>query len=131
MAIIRDVINALGQVTGSMSFPDGTSEAQIAECLAPYNPPTLPTEVIIAQKLARYQVAAKQLLIDLYTQNTMAGITQAQSDQMFDDYADVLDRLKEGAFPTALYRLDQKSPSGFVTQALLDSWRKKIQEAMV
>jgi hypothetical protein len=56
----------------------------------------------------------------------MAGITTQQSDAMFDDYEDVLTRIREGAFPTAYYRLCQKQPQGFVTQALIDAWKVKV-----
>ncbi|HLD91719.1 MAG TPA: hypothetical protein VI911_12030 [Patescibacteria group bacterium] len=80
----------------------------------------------INDRIQYFQSVATPLLIDLYSTNTTAGITLEQSDQMFDDYADVLTRIKEGAFPTAYYRLCQKQPEGFVTQGLIDSWKSKI-----
>jgi hypothetical protein len=85
------------------------------------------TAAFINAKITNYQQVSPQLLRELYVENTMAGITNAQSDQMFDDYQDIITRLKEGAFPTALYRLTTKSPSGFVTQALIDRWKTKIE----
>jgi hypothetical protein len=83
-------------------------------------------EQAINDKIAYFQSIAPQLVRELYVANTIAGITTVQSDQMFDDYADVLLRIKEGAFPTALFRLDQKAPEGFVTQELIDTWKAKI-----
>jgi hypothetical protein len=80
----------------------------------------------INKKIGYFQSIAPTLLKELYTANTMAGITTPQSDQMFDDYSDVLTRIREGAFPTAYYRLSQKSPEGFVTQELIDAWKFKI-----
>ncbi len=92
------------------------------------NLPPAPTMLqYVTNKIKDYQVAAKTLLVELYAENTVAGLTTAQSDQMFDDFDDVLTRLREGAFPTALYRLNQKVPAGFVTQQLIDSWKVKIQ----
>jgi hypothetical protein len=88
---------------------------------------TNPVAKAVEDKIKSFQMAATNLLIELYVANTMAGITTAQSDQMFDDYSDVLNRIREGAFPTALYRLNQKAPSGFVTQTLIDTWKAKIQ----
>lgn len=78
---------------------------------------------IIKQK----QLVAPELLIELYATNVLSGITTEQSDALFDSYSDVIIRIKEGSFPTALYRLQQKEPEGFVTQELLDAWITKIQ----
>lgn len=86
---------------------------------------------IIKVKISNYQKIAPELLTELYAENTLSGLTTAQSDSMFESYGDVILRLKEGAFPTALYRLSQKAPSGFVTQQLLDTWAARIQEKMV
>jgi hypothetical protein len=83
-------------------------------------------QMIIA-KLTNYQAVAPALLKDLYADNTLMGITAAQSDAMFDEYQDVIVRLSQGAFPTAIYRLQQKTPSGFVTQELIDNWIIRIQ----
>jgi hypothetical protein len=88
-------------------------------------PPDIPK--LINRKLESYQLVAPILLRDLYTANTLAGLTVAQSDQMFDDFADVLIRIREGAFPTALYRLAQKQPIGAVTQPMIDSWTAKVK----
>lgn len=83
-------------------------------------------QMVIA-KITFYQSVAPVLLRELYADNTLSGITGAQSDAMFDEYADVVLRLSQGAFPTAVYRLQHKSPSGFVTQELINNWIAKIQ----
>lgn len=120
----RDILDYNGNKIGDMELPDDTSEQVWAEKLAPYaaGPGSLSMATIVSNKIMNYRKLAPGLLVDFYTQNTLAGITTAQSDQMFDDYADVLNRLREGCWPTALYRLQQKTPSGFVTQAILDAW---------
>jgi hypothetical protein len=86
---------------------------------------------IIMGKITQYRESAPQLLTELYAENTLAGLTVSQSDALFDSYGDVIFRLKEGAFPSALYRLSQKTPSGFVTQALIDKWHDRIVEKMI
>lgn len=82
---------------------------------------------LVSAKIRQNQLLASELLIELYTENTLAGITTQESDELFDEYADVVARIREGAFPTAVYRLQQKQPSGFVTQELLDKWIATIQ----
>jgi len=91
-------------------------------------PPGQPVslENIIKAKIKQYQDMAPELLRDLYVQNTLLGITTQQSDQMFQDFQDVLIRIREGAWPTALYRLSQKTPSGFVTRPMIDAWYQLI-----
>lgn len=88
-------------------------------------------ELLIKSRIKHYQEAAPELLRDLYTANTLLGINVQQSDQMFQDYQDVLIRIREGAWPTALYRLSQKTPSGFVTQQMIDNWINLIQQRML
>jgi len=105
------------------------SVSQILEVNIPTQGPDIPN--LIDQRIQYFQSVAPKLVRELYVDNTMAGITAAQSDEMFDDFADVLLRIKEGAFPTALYRLDQKQPAGFVTQELINSWKAKIASYMV
>lgn len=86
---------------------------------------------LIKARIKYYQDSASELLRDLYAENTLLGITAAQSDQMFDDYQDVLIRIREGAWPTAIYRLQQKQPSGFVTQEMIDAWTALIQSRII
>jgi hypothetical protein len=85
---------------------------------------------MIGDKIRYFQSQAPKLLTDMYIANTLAGISPSQSDQMFDDYSDVLTRIREGAWPTALYRLEQKQPSGFVTQNLIDQWKALLVTSM-
>jgi hypothetical protein len=91
--------------------------------------PDLPK--LIKSRIKHYQDNASELLRDLYAENTLLGITVEQSDQMFDDFADVLTRIREGAWPTALHRLSQKQPSGFVTQEMINRWSALIASRML
>lgn len=123
----RDILNYLGQKIGELSLPDDSSETDWANALAAYSQPPKPIKDIIVDRLKDYKKSAAQLVDELKADNTLAGITVAQSAEMFDNFGDVLAMLREGAFPTAIYRLQQKSPQGFVTQPMIDSWIKQIQ----
>jgi hypothetical protein len=86
---------------------------------------------MIKAKIRSFQKMAPDLLVDMYAQNTILGITTQQSDEMFSDYQDVLIRIREGAWPTALYALEQKQPSGFVTQEMINSWKNLLLSRMI
>lgn len=99
--------------------------------LEPGQEQVIPLQAFLKSKIKHFQQLAEDLLVDMYVSNTMAGLTTADSDQLFDDYGDVILRIREGAWPTAYYRLSQKQPSGFVTQEMLDNWKNLILQAMV
>ncbi len=82
---------------------------------------------LVGDRIKHYQSLAPQILVDMYVSNTLAGINAEQSSQMFTDYGDVLHCIREGAWPTAIYKLAQKQPEGFVTQEMIDSWTALIQ----
>jgi len=92
-----------------------------------FSPPSADWYRIISDAILSKRKASDLILIDLYATNTLLGLTIAQSDELFDAYGDVILRIREGAFPTALYRLQNKTPSGFVTQEMLDAWILKLQ----
>lgn len=126
----RDILDYQGIKVGEMELPSGTSEETWQSQLAMYSrPPTvIPISVVVQSKILDYRKTADKLLAELYASNTLAGITVQQSDSLFDEYQDVIFRIQQGAFPTALYRLSQKQPSGFATQELLDIWSNKIRD---
>lgn len=99
-------------------------------CLSPPPEQAVDIKALIMAKIKFYQDQAPELLRDLYATNTLLGITTAASDQMFSDFQDVLVRLREGAWPTAIYRLTAKTPTGFVTQQMIDAWLALIQARM-
>jgi hypothetical protein len=126
----RNILNYQGTIIGQLSLPDSTTEQQWSSALATYAAPPISIKEIIIDKLKDYTQASDALVSSLKADNTLAGISLAQSAQMFDDFGDILQMLREGAFPTAIYRLQQKSPSGFVTQDMINNWISKIQAAL-
>ena len=125
----RDILNYLGQKIGELELPDDTSEQVWTQKLAVYakEPEVVTPSIIVSGKLKEYQSKSDELITSLLTENTLAGITTAQSDEMFDNFIDVLIRLRSGAFPTAIYRLSQKTPVGFATQQVINRWIEKIK----
>lgn len=123
----RDILNYNGDIIGQLTLPDYVTEEEWANALAAYAKAPASVKDLIINKRKYYQGIAIMIIDDLMSDNVLNGITTAQSDQMFDDYADVLARLREGALPTAIYRLQTKIPSGFVTQELQDTWLNKLK----
>jgi hypothetical protein len=85
----------------------------------------------IEYRIKLYQSMANDLIIELYTKNILSGMSRQQSDMLFDELDDVLTRIKEGAFPTAIYRLQNKIPQGYVTQYMLDDWITTINSKLI
>jgi len=88
-------------------------------------------KLMIEARIKSYQDMAPALLREMYANNTLAGITSEQSAAIFTDYADILLCIREGAWPTAVYKLSQKTPEGFVTQERLDAWTQLLLSRMV
>lgn len=126
----RPILNYLGETIGQLELPYGTSEEVWTLKLSMFSQPpsSVSTKELVQNKILKYRSTATQLLTEMYAENTLAGITLQQSDDMFEEYADVILRIQQGAFPTALYRLSQKTPSGFATQELLDNWARRIRD---
>lgn len=123
----RDILDFEGNVIGELTLPSNTSETEWGRLLSSYSQPPITLKEVIVNKFKDYKKSAAQLVDELKADNTLAGITLAQSAEMFDNYGDVLAMLREGAFPTAIYRLQQKVPQGYVSQEMIDSWIVKIK----
>lgn len=130
LMLIRKDVNhpQTGVLVATHYFEVEPEENAWNRIVASYFPAPTPIKIIVQSKILQYRSTATQLLTEMYAENTLAGISVAQSDELFDEYMDVIIRIQQGAFPTALYRLGNKVPSGFVTQALIDAWSAKIKE---
>lgn len=127
--IKRDLINHLNQKIGEIEFSDDTPQEVIDDILSRYSlPPPNPSIVdIVKNKIFQYEELAPKLLREVKASNTLQGITLEQSAQMFEEYAPIILAVKEGAFPTALHMLQQKQPSGFMTQERLNQFMEIIK----
>lgn len=122
----RDAVDKNGNVIGTVELPDDASEADWAIALLAYNPPVKTTQQIVYDKITQYERTAPALLREIKTSNTLSGITVAQSAQMFSDFQSALSAIREGAFPTAIYILQNATPSGFVTQPMINDMIARI-----
>ena len=119
---VIDVTNASPRPAIGWSYVDGV-----------FAPPvlTLAQQKEIAKaKILGYQAAANAILVDLYATNALAGVTTSQVNEIFGLLEDVLLRMREGALPAALVLLATKSPSGALTQEMLDSLTSQISAAL-
>lgn len=122
----RNALDKDGNIIGMVTMPEGTPEDVWTFLLSRYSEPSAPLSQLVYDRLAKYEKSAPGLLRDLKTSNTLAGITLAQSAQVITDFSDVLVAIREGCFPTAIYMLQNKVPSGFITQPMINDMMAKI-----
>lgn len=97
--------------------------------LTEYNTHVIQTA--IEDRIKYYQTVAPDIITEIYAYNTLRGMTKEQSDVLFDEMSDVLFRIKEGAFPTAIYRLQNKEPNSVLTAEMITQWINLIEREMV
>lgn len=83
------------------------------------------------EQLRYYQSISSNILNSLYSLNSVSGITTEQSDAIFSELSDVIIRIREGALDTAIYRLEQKTPSELMPEEILTMWKNKIRSFMI
>jgi len=83
-------------------------------------------QALVADRIKSYQEKAPQLLRGLYAANTLAGLTTPDSDALCDAFGDVILRLREGLWPTAIYRLQTKQPTLIATEQRIAEWVQLI-----
>lgn len=114
----------------TIEVADDTSPDQVAKIRALFTPRVKSMGEIVNERLRHFRSLAPELLIQLYIENTLSGMTTVQSDALFEEYSDVIIRLNEGAWPSALHRLNQKVPGGNSTQEMIDRWKQMIIERL-
>lgn len=82
----------------------------------------------ILERLKANQAKARNLLNELYVENTLAGLSLDESNNLFHEMGDVILRINEGAFSVAAQCLRLKSPARFFTQELKDKWIKLLED---
>lgn len=87
-------------------------------------------QAIIADRIKLYQEKAPILLRGLYAANTLQGLSTVDSDALCDAFSDVILRLREGLWPTAIYRLQNKQPTLIATEARIVEWIQLILKEM-
>jgi len=128
----RNILNHLGQIVGQMNLPIGTSEEVWQARLAPFAvaPQSPSAQEIVVRKICNYKKECEQL-IDLFkADNTLQGITLAESAQLFQTVQFVLLALREGALPTAIYMAEQIEPIGFLTLERKNNWIAQMKDKL-
>lgn len=67
------------------------------------------------------QAKAGELLAEFYAQNS-----NEKNEQFYNQFFDVILRLREGDFLSCINKIGEKEPSGFITQSDLDELSLKI-----
>jgi len=113
-----------------ITVDDDTTPEQVEKIKALYAPRPKTMSDIVSEKIKHFRSLAPELLVAVYTQNTLSGMSTAQSDALFEYLADVILRVSEGAWPSALYRLNQKAPTADCPQEMIDRWKQMIVERL-
>jgi hypothetical protein len=96
-----------------------------------FSPVPAPTiSEIINARILNYEKIGPDLARQIKVTNTLAGITTIQSVQVMKDFGLILQMVREGMLPTAIYALQQSAPSGFVTQDMINLWISMLQGAL-
>ena len=115
----RDILNYLGQKIGELTLPDETEEAVWQFKLAAYAEAPDFKKSVMDVILNKKEMGAR-LFDEIKAENILSGITDEQTCDLFEYYYLVILMIKEGAFSSASYKLQQLGPYGFVDQVLFD-----------
>jgi hypothetical protein len=63
-----------------------------------------------------------KIIPELVQANKDAQLTEEDSAQMFDDYIDIIVKIKSDDLGNAVTLLESKTPSGDITQDLINTW---------
>ncbi|MFO0447770.1 MAG: hypothetical protein ACK52I_03610 [Pseudomonadota bacterium] len=76
----RNILNHLGQIIGQLEMPDGTTEEEWSEVLAPYaQAPANPVFAMIEQSIKERKAFADDLMERLKKRNVLADINIGQA----------------------------------------------------
>lgn len=126
----RDILDFNGNVIGQLTLPDNTPDSVFDMALSSYaQPPPTPLEMV-TDRIALYQSLSEGAIREMLAANTLQGITLAQSYQAMQQYGVILQMVRFGMFPTAIFALQSSAPSGFITQPMLDSWVVLLQSML-
>jgi hypothetical protein len=133
----RDIIDYQGNVIGSLSLPEGTSEDTWTEKLIVYaQAPIQPTmEEIVGKKIVDAQTFGQALLKEFATENVLMGITEAGKTIQVTDYLHKLSHyIMTGSLYAALTEIDviisdtnKSDLDPFVTNDRMNIYKEKIQ----
>lgn len=118
----RDILDYAGNVIGTLSLPMDTPEEEWTARLAAYIivPPSQ-SEVYL-RKLETQQKLAPIVMNQLRLQLISNLASIADAAEFYEQMHPEITAVSQGAFEVAIYMLQNHTPSGPVTQEMLDTW---------
>jgi len=116
----RDILNYLGAVVGQLTLPSDTSEEAWATALAPYALPPLTAQQLYILRVEAQQKKAPSVISQIRYKFSTYFTTVAEASVFYTSYLPAVVALREGAFQTAIYLLQNSVPTGPVTQDMLN-----------
>lgn len=115
--------------TLTVEFTQDKTTAQI-ESIRTLVEPTKSQQQLIEEKLDNFKTKGAATLKKILAENTMQGLSTADSAHLFKKLRDAIGAIQEGALPTAYYLLDNELVDFVYTQARKDRYKQLILEAM-
>lgn len=107
-------------------------EQSVIDQIVDLQEPTIPTlEQIIKNNLRIYRTKTVELVDQIMIENTLQGMTDAQSAYLFTKINPAIDAIQLGALPTARYLISNSEIDDVFTQAKKDRYIQLIEGAMV
>jgi hypothetical protein len=105
----RAIINSEGEVIGTLTLPDETTEEQWSDALAHYLTPTpKPINEVVDERLQASMEFGLKMIRDAATENILTGITQAGKTREVSDFLSDVERyLRTGSLYAASDELSE------------------------
>ena len=135
----RNILDASGNVIGTIEFSDDTSADQINAALAlyTYSVPTLTPQEIVQASIQRAIDFGAQLMLEFSAENVLKGITQAGQTVAVSNYlTNLLNYISSGSLVAAITELNiliadtsavKAGLAPFITNSVLYTYLNKIQ----
>lgn len=116
---IRDILDYNGVVVGQLELDDSTPEEVWDEALAKYAVPPLSAAEKYLAMVEVQQKMAPQVMSQIRQRLMVDFHTLADAAYFYDNYHSILAAIREGAFQTAVYMLQQHSVDAPATPQLI------------
>lgn len=126
---VRDILDADGNIIGSLSLPSGTSEEVWTEKLAPYRlAATGPSALELAVSRAHDRMNfGASLIAEFGAMNELSGISTTVTDQLAERLATVQQLLLAGALETAIVKLGAVTADEILPQETIDAFIARLR----
>lgn len=119
--------NGLGVI---LHFSGEASQTVLNQITAIVEPTTPPMDKLIRDRLRLFRTKSVDLVDTIMVENTLSGMTDAQSAYLFKKINPAIDAIQLGALPTAKRILQDEITDFIFTQAKKDRYVQLVEEAM-